>query len=227
MRNRSLFTGDTKIITFAGNKGGIGKTSCSINFAVEAALHGHEVTLIDLDRQASTARFGDLRSEYTSLDFPRVLSGHATRLKQMLMEAAEAKSTLTIIDTPPGNEDDVSKASEVSDLVIVPTRPVLIEIDAILPTVNIVRRTHTPARVLFTRVPHHSLYLLDEGHESVKHYEIEALPCYIVDRIAFAHAYNNGESVSEYEPRGKAAAEIRALYACITKELKELGGIHE
>ena len=227
MRNRSLFTGDTKIITFAGNKGGIGKTSCSINFAVEAALHGHEVTLIDLDRQASTARFGDLRSEYTGLDFPRVLSGHATRLKQMLMEAAEAKSTLTIIDTPPGNEDDVSKASEVSDLVIVPTRPVLIEIDAILPTVNIVRRTHTPARVLFTRVPHHSLYLLDEGHESVKHYEIEALPCYIVDRIAFAHAYNNGESVSEYEPRGKAAAEIRALYACVTKELKELGGIHE
>lgn len=227
MRNRLPFTGDTKIITFAGNKGGIGKTTCSINFAIEAALHGHEVALIDLDRQASTARFSDLRLEYTGHKFPRIVSGHATRLKQMLMEAADAKSTLTIIDTPPGSEDDVSKASEVSDLVIVPTRPVLIEIDAILPTVNIVRRTHTPARVLFTRVPYHSLYLVDEGHKSVKHYEIEALPCYIVDRIAFAHAYNNGESVSEYEPRGKAAAEIRALYACITKELKELGGIHE
>lgn len=227
MGNRSLYTGDTKIITFAGSKGGIGKTSCSINFAVEAARHGHQVTLIDLDRQASTAKWGDLRLEYAGLDFPRIVSGHATRLKQMLMEAADAKSTLTIIDTPPGNGDDISAAAEVSNLVIVPTRPVFIEIDAILPTVNIVRTTHTPARVLFTRVPHQSLYLVDEGHASVKHYEIEALSCYIVERIAFAHAYNNGESVGEYEPRGKAAAEIRALYACITKELKELGGIHE
>ena len=85
----------------------------------------------------------------------------------------------------PGSGDDVSEASAVSDLVIVPTRPVLIEIDAILPTVNIVRRTHTPARVLFNRVPHHSLYLLDEGHASLEHYEIEALPCYIVDRNRF------------------------------------------
>ena len=227
MRKNSFFTGESIVIAFAGNKGGIGKTTCSLNFAVEAAMHGHEVTLIDLDRQASAARFSDLRLEYAGLDFPRVLSGHATRLKQMLMEAADAKSTLTIIDTPPGNGDDISEASEVSDLVIVPTRPVLIEIDAILPTVNTIRRTHTQARVLFNRVPHHSLYLVEEGNESVKHYEIEALPCYIVDRIAFAHAYNNGESVGEYEPRGKAAAEIRALYACITKELKELGGIDE
>ena len=227
MRDRSVYTGDTKIITFAGNKGGIGKTTCSINFAVECAMHGHQVTLIDLDRQASAARWGDLRLEYAGLDFPRIVSGHATRLKQMLMEATDAKSTLTIIDTPPGSGDDVSAASEESDLVIVPTRPVLIEIDAILSTVNIVRKTHTPARVLFNRVPHHSLYLVDEGNESVKYYEIEALPCYVVDRIAFAHAYNNGESVGEYEPRGKAAAEIRALYACITKKVKELGGIHE
>ena len=58
MGNRSLYTGETKIITFAGNKGGIGKTSCSINFAVEAAMHGHQVTLIDLDRQASNSPDG-------------------------------------------------------------------------------------------------------------------------------------------------------------------------
>ena len=227
MGNRSVYTGETKIITFAGNKGGIGKTTCSINFAVEAAMHGHEVTLIDLDRQASTARWGDLRREYTGQAFPSILSGHATRLKQMLMEAADTKSTLTIIDTPPGSGDDISEASEDSDLVIVPTRPVLIEIDAILPTINLVRRTHTPARVLFNRVPHHSLYLLDEGHASLEHYEIQALPCFIVDRIAFAHAYNNGESVGEYEPRGKASAEVRALYASITKELKKIGESYE
>ena len=222
MRNRLEFSGDTKIIAFAGSKGGIGKTSCSINFAIQAALHGHTVTLIDLDRQASTARFGDLRKEYTDYGFPNILSGHATRLPQMLMEAADMKSTLTIIDTPPGSGDDIEEASEVADLVIVPTRPVLIEIDAILPTVNIVRRTQTPARVLFTRVPHHSLYLLDEGHAALEHYQTEAFPCYLVDRIAYTHAYNAGESVSEYEPDGKASDEVRALYACITKELKKL-----
>jgi chromosome partitioning protein len=31
-------------------------------------------------------------------------------------------------------------------------------------------------------------------------------------RVAYTHAINDGRSVQEYEPQGKAAEEIRALY---------------
>ena len=204
-----------RIITFAGQKGGTGKTNCGINFAAEAAFDGINTTLIDLDPQASAAYWGDLRG----IDKPRVVSAHATRLKQMLSEAENSGSSLVVIDTPPSVESGIYEAAAVSDLVVMPCLPVLIEIRALLPTVNIIRTTHTPARVLFNRVDARTS-LLAEGQKAIKHFELQAFPCHIVSRIAFAHAYNCGQAVSEYEPSGKAAREIRAVYRHIAKGLK-------
>ena len=201
-------------ITFAGQKGGTGKTTCGINFAAEAALNGINTTVIDLDPQASAAYWGDLRG----IDKPRVISGHASRLKQMISEVENSGSSLIVIDTPPSVESGIYEAAEISDLVVMPSLPVLIEIRALLPTVNIIRTTHTPAKVLFNRVDARTS-LLAEGQKAIKHYELEAFPCHIVNRIAFAHAYNCGQAVSEYEPSGKAAREIRAVYRYIVKEL--------
>ena len=201
-------------ITFAGQKGGTGKTTCGINFASEAAYHGHNTTIIDLDPQASAAFWGDLRG----IDKPRVISGHASRLKQMVSEAEDSGSSLIVIDTPPSVESGIYEAAEISDLVVMPSLPVLIEIRALLPTVNIIRTTHTPAKVLFNRVDARTS-LLTEGQKAIKHYKLESFPCHIINRIAFAHAYNNGQSVREYEPSGKAVREIQAFYRYIEKEL--------
>ena len=202
------------ITTFAGQKGGTGKTTCGINFASEAARAGLNTTLIDLDPQASAANWGDLRGT----DKPRVVSGHASRLKQLLAEAKEFGSTLIVIDTPPSVERGIYEAAEVSDLVVLPSFPALIEVRALLPTVNIIRTTHTPTRILFNRVDARTS-LLTEGQKAIKHYELEALPCHIANRIAFVHAYNANQSVQEYEPSGDAAREIRTVYRYITKEM--------
>jgi chromosome partitioning protein len=40
---------------------------------------------------------------------------------------------------------------------------------------------------------------------------------YMYQRVAYSHAINAGHSVEEYEPGGKAAEEIRALYKWIMK----------
>jgi chromosome partitioning protein len=39
-------------------------------------------------------------------------------------------------------------------------------------------------------------------------------------RAAYSHAVIDGRSVHEYEPDGKAAAEIDALFACVRQAMK-------
>jgi chromosome partitioning protein len=46
---------------------------------------------------------------------------------------------------------------------------------------------------------------------------VPVVPVRLYHRVAYAHAINGGISVEEYEPRGKAALEIRALYRWLTQ----------
>ncbi|MCY3743631.1 MAG: hypothetical protein OXH00_21670 [Candidatus Poribacteria bacterium] len=107
---------------------------------------------------------------------------------------------------------------ELSDIVVIPTLPVLIEIQALLVTVNIIRATHTSAKILFNRVDPRTSLLI-EGKKAIRHYELEAVSRYIDHRVAFQHAYNGGYSIQEYEPKGVAARHTRAVYRHITHQL--------
>ncbi|MEM7710342.1 MAG: ParA family protein, partial [Pseudomonadota bacterium] len=55
-----------KIITFAQQKGGSGKTTLCANVAVELAARGHGVALLDSDPQGSLGRWFMTRFERTS-----------------------------------------------------------------------------------------------------------------------------------------------------------------
>ena len=51
------------IITVGNTKGGVGKTTIALNLAIALRLKGHEVWLIDGDRQGTAQTAVDIRAE--------------------------------------------------------------------------------------------------------------------------------------------------------------------
>lgn len=62
--------------------------------------------------------------------------------------------------------------------------------------------------------------LPDEAATAVAEQGLEVAPFRIGARVAFQHALTNGLSMIEHEPRGKAGAEIAALFGWARKRLE-------
>ena len=114
------------IITLAAQKGGVGKTTLAVNLAIAAEAAGIKTALFDLDPQESATAW----SERRTAELPHVEPISARRLDQAI-DAAEANGfALTIIDTPPAAGAEAAAAAQRADLVVIPCRPSLIDLDA-------------------------------------------------------------------------------------------------
>lgn len=86
-----------KVLAVIGQKGGSGKTTTTLGLAVQAVKAGRQVAVIDLDPQATAAKWGDRRDDKES---PAVVSCQASRLSQVLQAARAHGVDLAIFDTP-------------------------------------------------------------------------------------------------------------------------------
>lgn len=203
-----------KTISILSQKGGAGKTTIALNIAVAADLKGDAVAVLDLDPQCSATEWGDSRDSET----PVVKSIQAARLPNILEKCKENGAELAIIDTMPKVEQDSLRAARLSDLVLIPCRPSILDLRAIRHSFEICQTVGVPALAILNQVPHQGA-LPDEAEEAIRGMGLNVLPLRLGQRIAYVHALTNGQGVQEYEPHGKAAKEIKKLHTIITKEL--------
>ena len=62
--------------------------------------------------------------------------------------------------------------------------------------------------------------MIEEAREAVAVHGLELAPVPIHQRAAYAHSLIDGRVAMEFEPKGKAAAEITQLYDWLEKQLK-------
>ena len=196
------------IITFAAQKGGVGKSTLAVNLAVAAEASGIRTALFDLDPQESATAWSERRQE----EAPHVEPISARRLDQAIDAAAASGFGLTIIDTPPAAGTEAAAAAQRADLVLIPCRPSAFDLSAIQTTAKLVQLLRKPAFVVFTAGAPNAPRVYAEAGELVECYGTPACPVIIPDRAAYRHASAEGRSVMETEPAGRAASDIRQLY---------------
>jgi chromosome partitioning protein len=203
-----------KTIAIISQKGGAGKTTIAIHLATAFALAQRNTALIDLDPQASAAKWSDRREA----ELPVVLSAHASRLAHEMKRVEEMGGEILILDTAPHSDSAALEAAKAADLVLVPCRPAILDIEAIASTLDLVRTTKTPVAVVMNAVA-------SQGHEAAEAAEaiaalgVAVCPTQLVQRVAFSRALITGHTAQEFEPGGKAAQEALALHVFTCAQL--------
>lgn len=204
-----------KTVAIISQKGGAGKTTLAIHLATASALRGRNTAIIDLDPQASAANWGDRRKA----DLPVVLSAHASRLTHEMKRVEEMDGELLILDTAPHSDSAALEAAKAADLILVPCRPAILDIEAISNTLNLVGTTGTPIFVVMNAVAPQGSEAA-EAADAIAELEVGVCPIQLRQRVAFSRALIGGESAQEFEPHGKAAQEAEQLHEFMCAHLK-------
>ncbi|MEM6746252.1 MAG: ParA family protein [Pseudomonadota bacterium] len=207
-----------KTLSLLSQKGGVGKTTLATCLAVAAEQDGKTVAIIDLDPQATASFWKDVRGAET----PAVISIQPVRLKSVIAAAKDAGTDLVIIDGAAVQREVAYEAAAVSDFVLIPTKPAVFDTMSMTQTQSVVRQHDCPSAIVLNMVAPSGQELSD-GVEAAKSLGTDCAPVLIRQRKAFFRAQGQGLAVQEYEPGGKAAAEIAELYAytCIQLYGKE------
>tara|TARA_Y100001968_G_scaffold316455_1_gene344289 strand:+ start:584 stop:1207 length:624 start_codon:yes stop_codon:yes gene_type:complete len=198
------------IVSFLNQKGGVGKTTLSINVAACFAKAGRRVLLIDADKQGSASTWAGLREE---TPFQVVSLARANMARDALKMAADYD--VAVIDGPPHAEEIARSCIAASDFVALPIEPSGLSTWASDLTVKQVREAQdfkpglkcgfvVSRKIGNTVIGREIRVMAAEAGIAILSAEIE-------QRVAFAESITMGQTIFEWTGEGAAAREIEAL----------------
>lgn len=203
-----------KIVSFAGTKGGCGRSTLAYNLAIDAAKT-QGVLLADLDPQQSLAELWKRRGDNGN---PRLIDnvGTVIELVNRLKRSGFARELL-IVDTPGSNMTLLTDAVMAADVVVLPVQPSPMDLLAQGAICDLVETAGKSDRAIFVlnRIDPRS-DLAAEAHDWLaRNYGFPIAE--IRQRPAYARAAIAGKSAGDIDK--DAAEEIAALWALIGEKL--------
>jgi chromosome partitioning protein len=203
------------VISVTNLKGGVGKTTIAVNVAVGFALKGYSVCLVDSDReQRSATEWRDNRDKpETEVTVVSISEKQFTSEIKTL----RGKFDIVVIDGVPQLSELAQYMIGVSDLVLIPITPSLIDyrgFETFFKKYREIKRMkeemggNVKGAVIINRVQRNRLS--NEIQEAVQSYDIHLLSSRLFDRLAYKDTFTEGLSVLEYKDE-KAKEEVQLL----------------
>ena len=206
-----------KIIGILARKGGAGKSTLTLHWAVEAERQGKgQIAVIDMDPQQTSVKWSKRRLQLGKLT-PAMLVATSSDLGEAVDACKTNGISMVLIDTPPHVEAPCKEAAKLANLVVIPCGPTAPDLEAIGATIYILKETQTPGIIVLNQGrPGSSIN--SKALTVLKQYGLPVCSVPIMRRAALADAFTDGRAVVELEPDGKAAAEITRSWKWIMKQ---------
>lgn len=204
-----------KIIVFANQKGGAGKTTLTGHLAVQAEKEGlGPVALMDSDPQGSLAEWWNWRSAST----PLFMSADLGKLAEQVEALKQAGVKLVVIDTPPAVTDTIRQVIAFADLVVIPSRPSPHDLRAVRSTIELVEQAKKPMIFVINGAAQRAKITADAAIELSQYGKVA--PVTVYQRTDFAQSMIDGRTAQELDPVSRSAKEMQELLSYVRKQLR-------
>lgn len=195
-------------------KGGSGKTTVATHIGLAAHLRGLKTLVADVDPQRSASEVLGARSR----PGPQCAGVTGADLFATQIAAVGAGIELLVVDTAAGAVEDVGQAIVLADLAVLVVRPTLLDIAALVRTVNIVQRLGKAFLVVVNQAPTArggiEPPVVKRALRALDYMRLPLAPTLLRARSIYQTALETGLSVEEAAD-GAAAEEIAALWASL------------
>ena len=204
-----------RTIAFVTQKGGSGKSTIASSLAVAAHEMKEKVCVIDMDPQGSLSNWAKTRGANDI----EVITAGAARLPALLASLEGKGFTLAILDTPGAEGAASAAAMQVADLNIIPSRPSMFDLWASARTGAALKDIGGDFVFLLNQCPPaHETARVQDGVETLEEMGGLISPL-ILSRVDYQEAARHGLGVTELNPYGAAAEEMRGLWQSIKRRL--------
>ncbi len=203
-----------RVLAISSQKGGSGKTTLAGHIAVQAQRTGNgPVALVDTDPQGSLSDWWNERQA----DTPVFVSTYVSRLAQDIERMRDAGIKLLVIDTPPAITDTIADVVDVSDLIVIPTRPSPHDLRAAGATVELVENLGKPLVFVINAATPRARMTSDAACALSQHGTVA--PVILHHRADFAASMIDGRTVMEIAKAARAADEVTKLWNYLNARL--------
>ena len=207
-----------KAIAFVTQKGGSGKSTLCINLAIAAQEAGRSVCILEMDRQATVSDW----SESRTADGPEVAQIETSQVDDVIKKLKHAAYDYVLIDTPGVDSAGTLAAIRAADLCLIPCRPTPADHRAFKPTLAAVYRLDKEFAFVLNQAPPRS-YRVRDASDGLAALGMLA-DVAIVTRNDHQDAIGMGQGVTEFNPGGQAADEVRRLWAWLERRVRHASG---